>query len=271
MEPVSRGSLTVVGTGIRAGVQLTAEARWALERADRVLFLTAEPVADEVVRRLNPASESLADLYEPGVERRLIYDAMVERILAPVRDGLTVCVAFYGHPGVFGMPGHAAVRQARAEGFEAQMLPGVSAEDCLFADLGIDPGTSGCQSYEATDFLWRRPPVDTEAVLILWQVGVIGRLDTVTEADLTELPLLVERLRELYPPAHEVICYEASPYPVGLPSIRRLPLSGLGPEELPVLATLVIPPAAQPAVAPAEARSSAARTEAAATTLPLAE
>jgi hypothetical protein len=33
------------------------------------------------------------------------------------------------------------------------MLPGISAEDCLFADLGIDPGIYGCQSYEATDFL----------------------------------------------------------------------------------------------------------------------
>jgi uncharacterized protein YabN with tetrapyrrole methylase and pyrophosphatase domain len=241
---VSRGSLTVVGTGIRAGVQLTPEARWAIERADRVLFLTAEPVADEAIRRLNPASESLDDLYEPGVERRLTYDAMVERIMAPVREGLTVCAAYYGHAGVFGMPAHAAVRQARAEGFEAEMLPGVSAEDCLFADLGIDPGASGCQSYEATDFLWRRPPVDTGAVLILWQVGVIGRTDTVTEADLTELPVLVERLLELYQPGHEVICYEASPYPVGLPYIRRLPLSALGSAQLPALATLVVSPAA---------------------------
>jgi uncharacterized protein YabN with tetrapyrrole methylase and pyrophosphatase domain len=240
---VSRGSLTVVGTGIRAGVHLTPEARWALERADRVLFLTAEPVADEVIRRLNPAAESLGDLYEPSVERRLTYDAMVERIMVPVRDGLTVCAAFYGHAGVFGMPAHAAVRQARAEGFEAEMLPGVSAEDCLFADLGIDPGSSGCQSYEATDFLWRRPPVDTDAVLILWQVGVIGRSDTVTEADLTQLPLLVDRLLELYPPGREVICYEASPYAVGLPYIRRLPLSALRSEELPALATLVVAPA----------------------------
>jgi len=31
------------------------------------------------------------------------------------------------------------------------MLPGISAEDCLVADLGIDPASSGCQSYEAND------------------------------------------------------------------------------------------------------------------------
>src|SRR2546429_6584747 len=44
-------------------------------------------------------------------------------------------------------------RQAREEGFEAEMLPAVSAEDCLFADLGVDPGDEGCQSFEATSFL----------------------------------------------------------------------------------------------------------------------
>ena len=42
------------------------------------------------------------------------------------------------------------------EGFNAQMLAGISAEDCLFADLGLDPGKNGCQSFEATDFLIRR-------------------------------------------------------------------------------------------------------------------
>lgn len=267
---MSRGSLTVVGTGIRAGVQLTAEARSAIEHADQVLFLVADPVAAEALERLNPAAESLAGLYRPGVDRGVTYAAMVERILAPVRDGLHVVAAFYGHPGVFGRPGHEAVRQARAEGLDAEMLAGISAEDCLFADLGIDPGDTGCQSYEATHFLWRRPPVDTGAVLVLWQVSLVGRTDTVTEADLSRLPELAELLLELYPAEHEVICYEASPYPVGRPDVRRLPLAALAAERLPVMSTLVVCPA-QPAGAPADSSSSIERTDAAATTLPLAE
>jgi uncharacterized protein YabN with tetrapyrrole methylase and pyrophosphatase domain len=268
---VSRGSLIVVGTGIRAGVQLTPEARSALERAERVLFLVAEPAAAAAIRRLNDAAEPLDDLYEPGVERHLVYEAMIERIMAPVRAGRSVCAAFYGHAGVFGMPAHGSIRQARAEGFEAEMLPGVSALDCLFADLGVDPGTSGCQSYEATDFLRRRPPVDTEAVLVLWQVSAIGRSDTITEPDLRQLPLLAARLLELYPPGHEAICYEASPYPIGRPSIRRLPLTAVADEAVSPLATLVVCPVSQAEGAPAEAPSSSDRTAAAATTLPLAE
>jgi precorrin-6B methylase 1 len=268
---VPQGSLIVVGTGIRAGLQLTDEARDALASADRVLFLSAEPVADEVIRRISPQARSLHHLYELGAERRQIYEAMVEEIMAPVRSGLSVCVAFYGHPGVFGTPGHTAVRQAREEGFEARMLPGISAEDCLFADLGIDPGTSGCQSYEATDFLARQPAVDTGAVLVLWQVSVLGHSDSIDEPDLTRLPLLVERLLELYPPEHAAIAYEASPYPVGDAIVLRLPLAALATAELPRMATIVLEPLTQSVEAAAEVRSSTARTPAAATMLPFAE
>ena len=91
-----------------------------------------------------------------------------------------MCAVFYGHPGVFVNPSHRAVAQARAEGFRAAMLPGVSAEDCLFADLGLDPGAHGCQSYEATDFVIRRRSCYPSALLILWQVGALGE-DSVTE------------------------------------------------------------------------------------------
>ena len=43
----------------------------------------------------------------------------------------------------------------------------MSAEDCLFADLGLDPAVVGCAQYEATDLLiyGRRP--DPSAALIV--------------------------------------------------------------------------------------------------------
>src|SRR3546814_14587936 len=78
----------------------------------------------------------------------LTYREMVAAMLAEVRAGRRVCGAFYGHPGVFARVPHKAIAQARAEGFEAHMEAGVSAEDCLYADLGIDPGEVGCQHYE---------------------------------------------------------------------------------------------------------------------------
>ena len=68
-----------------------------------------------------------------------MYARIVGDILDAVRGGASVCAAFYGHPGIFVTPSHDAVRRARAEGYPARMLPAVSAVDCLFADLGVDP------------------------------------------------------------------------------------------------------------------------------------
>lgn len=95
-------------------------------------------------------------------------------MLREVRNGLDVVGAFYGHPGVFVNPSHRALAIAKSEGYRAKMLPGVSAEDCLFADLGIDPANPGCLTYEASDFLLREKPLNIYCHLVLWQVGCIG-------------------------------------------------------------------------------------------------
>ena len=83
-------------------------------------------------------------------------------------------VVFYGHQRVFVHPGHESIRRAHMEGFPACMLPGISAEDCLFAELGIDPSKNGCQSFEATDFLVYKRKFDNRSSLILWQIGANG-------------------------------------------------------------------------------------------------
>jgi len=174
---------------------------------------------------------------------------MVQRILAPVREGASVCLALYGHPGVFVYPSHEAIRRAREEGYPARMLPGISAEDCLFADLEIDPARQGLRSYEATDFLVSGRPVDPTSGLVLWQVGAIGvatfHRRAVWRTD--GLAPLVETLRGHYPVDHEVILYTAATLPVARPEIHRLRLQQLTqpPEgvEVSVAATLYVPPA----------------------------
>jgi len=240
------GSLTVVGTGIRFGVHLTPEARAAILRADRVLHLVSDPVAKQWLETLRPDAQSLHMLYAPGKERATTYLEMVEAILEPVRAGYEVCAAFYGHAGVFVTPSHEAIRRAKAAGYPAMMLPGISAEDCLFADLGLDPGATGCQSYEATDFLVTGRPVDPGALLILWQAGVVGERSHVFETDPERLAQLRDRLLELYPEDHEAIVYEASPYPVGDPIVLRTPLASLGDAGVTPASTLVVPPRRRP-------------------------
>ena len=200
-----------------------------------------DPVTRWWLEGLNANARSLADLYAPGRARAETYAAMTDEILVGVRSGKAVCAAFYGHPGVFVEPGHAAVRRARAEGFRATMLPAISAEDCLFAELGLDPADGGCQSYEATTFLIHDLHVEPSATLILWQVGVIGQL-AAGPATPDGLPALVERLERDYPPDHETIVYEASSYAFVAPLVRRVRLSELARAQIPALATLVVPP-----------------------------
>jgi tetrapyrrole (corrin/porphyrin) methylase-like protein len=167
---------------------------------------------------------------------------MVDEILAPVRRGARVCAVFYGHPGVFVMPSHEAVERARAEGFPARMLPAISAEACLFADLGVDPGSRGWQSYEATDFLLRGNRLDPTAAVVLWQVDGIGKLDWNLEPEPRGLAVLAAALLELYPPEHEVVFYRASPYPITGPEIERVRLEAVAKLQAAPAPTLYIPP-----------------------------
>lgn len=243
------GSLTVVGTGIHLAGDLTLAAKAWIEQADKVLFAVADPVTAEWLRTLNATAEALP--VNMGFQRRrALHRAMVERILAEVRQELRVCAVFYGHPGVFTDPAHEAIRQARREGFPARMLPGISTEACLFADLGLDPGKNGCQSFEATDFLIRRRQFDPTSALILWQIAVIGHLGFYQEKrHLHGLRVLAEVLAECYGPDHEVIVYEAAVYPVCEPVIQRLPLCKLPEAEITEVSTLYVPPRAPPPVA----------------------
>jgi uncharacterized protein YabN with tetrapyrrole methylase and pyrophosphatase domain len=242
------GSLVVAGTGIRSAGQLTVEAIAHIRSAERVFYLVAEPVAEEIVRGLSPErAESLADLYGEGKPRRQTYREMVERILASVREGRRTCAVFYGHPGVFVDPAHRAVREARAAGFAARMLPGVSAEDCLFADLGIDPAAAGCQSYEATDFLVNGRRVDPSSALVLWQVGVLGDPSFSLEVrQSSPLDLLLRRLASTYAGDHQVCVYEAAVLPGREPAIHWLPLAGIERQHLSIVSTLYVPPTEPP-------------------------
>lgn len=96
---------------------------------------------------------------------------MAEAMLHPVRHGQNVVTIYYGHPGIFVYASHRAIQIAHKQGLKAKMLPGVSALDCLFADLGIDPSYPGLQVLESTGFLVRNRKILTDGHLVLLQVS----------------------------------------------------------------------------------------------------
>ena len=236
------GSLTVIGTGIRAATQLTLESLAAMADAEVLLHVIGEPQQEAALQAINPRARTLTGYYADGQERSLTYEAMVQEILAAVAAGHRTVAAFYGHPGVFTYPSHESVRRARAAGYPARMLPAVSAQDCLYADLGVDPG-DGSQAYEATDFLFGAHVADPAAHLFLWQVGSIGNWTyESTGYDMSAFPLLVAKLLRAYPPGHLVTIYEASFDPKGRARVLRVPLAHLDGAQVTPATTLHVPP-----------------------------
>lgn len=242
-EEVKSGSLVCVGVGMTLGVHLGPRARSHIEQSDVVFLAVSDPLVELWVQGMNADVRSLQPFYAIGKSRTESYREMVDAIMAEVRSGRRVCGAFYGHPGVFAQVPHQAVQTARSEGFEAVMEAGVSAEDCLYADLGIDPGTWGCQHYEATQFLLFERRFDPSAYLVLWQIGVVGdRSASQVSSALVARELLMEVLAAEYPLDHELIAYEAATLPISAPNVSRMCLRDLPRAELSTATTLVVPP-----------------------------
>jgi len=244
-DPLDRKGLTVVGLGITA-LQTTAEARVCISQASKVLYLVTDSVSVAFIQKLNPTAETLENFYERGKLRIEIYNAMVEKIVSCLEKSGDLCVVFYGHPGVLCYPAREALRRAREKGFSARMLPGVSAEDNLVANLGID--LVSLQSYEATAFLTYGCHIDVAAGLILWQVDVLGerRWDPPHTAVLGRLQILSDYLAGFYGRDHQVVLYRAAVLPSGRPEIERLALGDLPGAKLLYGATLYVPPKEPP-------------------------
>lgn len=236
------GSLIAVGTGIKSISHITFEAASYIRKADKLLYLVADPMTHQWLQEANSTAEDIKKFYADNKRRNQTYDEMRDYILSFVRQGLLTCVALYGHPGVFATPALEAIKQARAEGYAAHMVPGISAEDCLFADLGIDPGQLGCQSFEATDFLLYKRLFDPSCVLVLWQVGVIGRLDYQSQGfDSSNINVLVDYLLQFYPPTHPVVVYEATTHVLFESRIEPTTLAALRTAHLTAISTLYVP------------------------------
>ena len=152
---------------------------------------------------------------------------MVRRVMERVRAGRRVCFAIPGHPGVFANPTHEAIRQARAEGFSAVMLPALSSLDHLYADLGVDPGEPGSTCFDANDFVIYGRRADPTVALILFQIGAVGEICNPRTFNRKGLQILTDILIETHSSSHEVIVYEAARYALSKPLILRVRLDAL--------------------------------------------
>lgn len=238
----SQARLVVVGSGIEFGRHASERCMSEIREAD-IVFCLVDPFALAMIQGFRPDAINLGAHYAAGKDRRETYREIDARIMGEVRAGKHVCAVFYGHPGVFADVPHAVVRKARDEGIPARMEPGISAEACLYANLGLDPGRRGVQSMETTHFLVYDRQLDSAGLVLLWQVALAGDLTcTRFHAEREGLQALVDKLLRWYPPEHEVILYEAARLSIEPPRIERLALRDLPDARYVEYTTLVIPP-----------------------------
>lgn len=236
-------TLIIVGCGIKFMSHLTIEAKSCIEKSDKVLYLVNEPIIQEWIKKNSVSSESLDECYAKFPLRNDNYISIAEFILEKLKNTKKLCVVIYGHPTVFVQPSIYAANMAVKNGHKVIIMPGISTEDCLYADLFIDPGSSGCQSFEATDFLIHRRSYDSSSHLVIWQPYVIGVLGLPVNHDpCPGLKLLMGYLQETYALEHELVLYEAAQYPIFNPKIDRILLKDLPDANISRLTTIYIPP-----------------------------
>jgi precorrin-3B methylase len=241
------GRLVVVGSGIRPITDLSIGARDQIAAADVVVYCVADPISELYIHELNSNSTSLYGLYGNDKPRIETYKEMVEEMLTPLREGKRVCAVFYGHPGIFAWSTHEAIRQARRSGLRADMAPAVSAQDSLFADLGIDPSSAGLQTVDATDLLVRRRELNPSMHVLIWQAECVGDDGfNFGGYERQNFPVLIDYLRQTYPADQTVVIYDASTFPHLPPIIQRTQLDQIQATDLSGISTLYLPPSVTP-------------------------
>jgi len=240
------GRLLVTGWGLQPARHVSVRTLSEIENSD-VVFALGDGLALSWLCDIHADVRDLGAHYDPRIDRRESYRAMQREILDAMAPGRRVCAVFYGHPAVYAQVGRKTLTAARAAGFIGSIEPAISADACLYADLELDPGEHGVQSFEATQFLIQRRVIDPAALVLLWQISQTGNLDcTGNEVRRDRVALLAEKLLRWYPANTPAILYEAAVLPIQDVRAERIQLADLPDARVEMATTLVIPPARAP-------------------------
>jgi len=237
------GSLIIVGTGIMFPNQMTLEAAETMKNADIVFFnVGIHALAIDWIKNNTKKSFDLYSFYDDGKDRSESYHEMVSAMVDSVKAGKKTVGTFYGHPGVFVGPGFTALQKCRELNYPAQMLPGVSAVDCMFADLEFDPAFSGCLMVEASEYVLMKKKMDTHPPLVIWQAGVIGDATFAKKGTSDHVDILRRRLLEDYPEDQTIIAYIAATLPGMKPDVEVGTIKDIEKMNINASSTCLVPP-----------------------------
>lgn len=240
--------LIIAGTGIKFLSHLTVEVKSVIEKSSCVVFLLNEPAIKNWITKNAKKYISMDSVYFSSAQRVDSYAKIADEVLKYLQEHDDLCFLIYGHPTIFSSITSEIISKVTSQEVNIQMMPGISALDCLFADLNIDPGMSGLQSYDATEFIVYDHSFSVVSHLVLWQIAIIGKTEIVKNNEINinfqkkAVNILLRKLMEVYPSEHQIVLYVASQYP-GFPfEAQYLKLKDLNVVDIPRLATLYIPP-----------------------------
>lgn len=235
--------LALVGTGIKTVAHLTLEAKSLISEADKLLYLLNEPLTQKYVANLTKGeSENLDSIYFSFDKRADAYNEITKTILRSIKSHENVCVAIYGHPCVYAESGLAAIREAeKYSHIKTIVSPGISSQDCMFADLRFDPAINGCLTLDASSFVFSNKKIDPSYDVVLFQIGMIGNEGLPTSVNHKKSMIkLQEKLIIIYGANKTLILYEASLYPNVPPKIKPIKISELLNQEISPIASAFI-------------------------------
>jgi uncharacterized protein YabN with tetrapyrrole methylase and pyrophosphatase domain len=238
--------ISIVGLGILKVDQITIEAERAIRRSNEVLYVeTGIGIRTFLMERCNKVTD-LTSSYIKGHNRLEAYHVMAASVIESALDHSPVTFALYGHPTIFAYPPFLIYEMACKLNLSVNILPGISAMDCIFAELLIDPATNGMQMYEATDLLLRKRPLQADASALIWQVGAI---ETALHSNNPSRPERLKRFKahllNFYPAQHEICAVYCSSYPLMASTVYRFALEEIDryADKMHSGFTLYVPPA----------------------------
>jgi tetrapyrrole methylase family protein/MazG family protein len=217
-----------------------------LRLCKKVFYLHTEPKwIHDYLRDLSPEVVDIHRYYNEDTPREEAYIGMVQAVLEAAIQSPPVALALYGHPVVFVTPTQSILEVAPKHGLKVKVLPGISAFDCMLADLGVDP-SQGTLIYEVNDMLLFRRRLLPDLHCFIWQVGGV---ESEVYSSLMSRPSRFTRLKQYllhyYPPEHEGVIITCATNPAVGPKITKVKLGNLEAEPIQMHAgaTLYIPPA----------------------------
>ncbi len=219
----------IVGLGVLNIDQITRETERAIRRSNEVLYVDTGIATQTYLESLCPRVTSLFETsYKETGKRLNAYHHMAARVLDAALDHPPVTFAMHGHP-IVGAYAPFLIRDlAGLLALQVQVLPGISAMDCLFAELMVDPCVAGMQMYEATDLLLRRQSLQPDVPALIWQIGCV---ETTLHTMRVSKPERFERLRShllrFYLPQHVISAVYSTPHPLMPSTMHRFAVGNL--------------------------------------------